>query len=215
MRPSWFGQIKPRHPGRRSKPRPTRFGWRKDNRTGLTRNIGLKPNDSCGRADAPEVWVGATFLPLCIPTAKGKEKLKTNIDLMQHNTETLLIVDDECIVRRFVGKLLQRLGYTVLQAASGTEALGVWQEHKARIQLLLTDICMPNNMNGQDLAQRLLAEKPDLPVIYTSGYGDNLEVGKLKLVEGVNFISKPYQIKQLTDLLRKHFDQESPVMVAA
>ncbi len=121
--------------------------------------------------------------------------------------ETILLVEDEYPVRSFVRDLLQRCGYTVLEAGSGPAALKIWQIHRDRIALLLTDIIMPENLNGIDLGRRLVADKPRLKVIYTSGYTGNLEDRHSReLVEGSNFIRKPFKPDTLATLIRNHLD---------
>jgi CheY-like chemotaxis protein len=82
----------------------------------------------------------------------------------------------------------------------------VWQKQKDRIQLLLTDIVMPGNMPGYELARQLQAEKPQLKIIYTSGYSEDLADKRLRLMEGVNFLQKPYAPQQLAEALRKTLD---------
>jgi two-component system, cell cycle sensor histidine kinase and response regulator CckA len=120
--------------------------------------------------------------------------------------ETILVVEDEFPLRSFVSDLLQRCGYTVLEAGSGPAALQLWLEHHDHIQLVLTDIIMPENMNGIELGRQLLAEKPALKVIYTSGYTGNLEGRHTTLTEGVNFIRKPFKPEALAEIIRKNLD---------
>jgi PAS domain S-box-containing protein len=120
--------------------------------------------------------------------------------------ETLLIVEDEAAVRSFVVKLLTRLGYRVLEAPTGRAALEVWAAHRADIQLLVTDMVMPEGIGGRELAQRLHAERPELPVIYTSGYSAEIAGGEFPLTEGENFLSKPFALSALTALVRRRLD---------
>jgi CheY-like chemotaxis protein len=138
--------------------------------------------------------------------AKTEKKSGPTTTILPRGTETILVVEDELIVRLTVCNLLQRFGYTVLPAESGAEALKVWQKHKDRIQLLLTDIVMPGNMPGYELARQLLAEKPQLKIIYTSGYSEDLADKRVTLMEGVNFLQKPYAPQQLAEALRKTLD---------
>ena len=114
------------------------------------------------------------------------------------------MVEDELAVRVLVSNLLQRCGYTVLAAESGVAALKVWQEHQDRIQLLLTDIIMPDGMNGYELAQQLQAAKPGLKVVYTSGYSGEVVGKSLSLVDGANFLQKPYLPQKLLQILQDH-----------
>jgi CheY-like chemotaxis protein len=120
--------------------------------------------------------------------------------------ETILLVEDEFPLRTFVSELLQRCGYTVLEAESGPAALKIWQDQRDRIQLVLTDIIMPENLNGIDLGHRLLADKPSLRVIYTSGYTGNLDGRHDTLAEGVNFIRKPFKPEAIAEIIRKNLD---------
>jgi len=124
-------------------------------------------------------------------------------------SETILLVEDEVALCAFVSELLQRCGYTVLEANSGPAALKVWQQHKDRIQLLLTDIIMPENVNGIELGRRLLQEKPALKVVHTSGYTGNLEGRHSTLIEGVNFIRKPFKPEAIAEIIRKNLDDQA------
>jgi len=126
--------------------------------------------------------------------------------------ETILLVEDELPLRNFFSDLLRRCGYTVLAADSGPAALKLWQVHRDRIALLFTDLTMPENLNGIDLGRRLLADRPGLKVIYTSGYTGNLEDQRdLRLVEGANFIRKPFKPAALASIIRSHLDGKIPL----
>jgi len=134
--------------------------------------------------------------PLELPAASKPTQLP-------QGTETLLVVEDEDMVRRAVTKMLQRFGYAILQAGSGEEALQIWRQNQEHIQLVLTDIVMPG-MTGFELARQLHAEQPALTIIFTSGYiGDLAEPG-VTLTEGVNFLPKPYEPRKLAAILRKN-----------
>jgi CheY-like chemotaxis protein len=124
-------------------------------------------------------------------------------------TETILLVEDEFPLRTFVSDLLQRCGYTVLEAGSGPAALQVWQEQRDHIRLVLTDVIMPENLNGIELGRQLLAEKPALKIIYMSGYTGNLEGHRTALTEGVNFLRKPFKPEALAELIRKNLDGQA------
>jgi PAS domain S-box-containing protein len=107
---------------------------------------------------------------------------------------TILVVDDEPLLRRVAGKLLQKLGYSVLEAASGQNALEIFQERGAEIALVLLDLIMPG-LNGFQTLERLRALNPAVPVLMCSGYGDG---GEQELPPGVNFLSKPYPLEMLS-----------------
>ncbi len=122
--------------------------------------------------------------------------------------ETILLVEDEAGLRAVVRTALSRLGYRVLEAANGAAALTVWQQHRAEIQLLLTDLVMPGGMTGKEVAQTLLQENPKLKVIYASGYSVEVAGKDLLLEEGVNFLAKPFQTHKLAHIIRKRLDQD-------
>jgi PAS domain S-box-containing protein len=128
--------------------------------------------------------------------------------VLARGDETILVVEDELPLRTFVCNLLKHCGYTVIESASGASALKLWATHHEKIALLFTDIIMPEDLNGLDLGRQLLAEKPKLKVIYTSGYTGNLEGQRsAQLVEGINFIRKPYKPETLTDFIRNCLDK--------
>jgi CheY-like chemotaxis protein len=122
-------------------------------------------------------------------------------------SETILLVEDEFAVRSSVWITLTRLGYRVLEAANGEEALAVWKQHRDEIRLLLTDLVMPGEMNGKELAGQLLQQNPKLKVIYASGYSVEVAGKDLLLEEGVNFLAKPFKAKELAQAVRDNLDK--------
>ncbi len=116
--------------------------------------------------------------------------------------ELVLLVEDEPSVQEMGMLALRRYGYRVLTASNGPAALEVWAKHKAEIDLLLTDMVMPEGISGQQLARQLLEEKPSLKVLYSSGYNPAVAGKKLDLTEGVNFLGKPYEIERLFRTVR-------------
>jgi PAS domain S-box-containing protein len=129
-------------------------------------------------------------------------------------SETILLVEDEPGVRELARSVLGRYGYTVLCAANGIEALETWERSGARIDLLLTDMVMPEGLSGRELAARLRSEAPGLKILFTSGYSVELEDGGMPLKAGVNFLPKPYPARQLAAQVRRCLDcdcaQEAP-----
>jgi len=109
---------------------------------------------------------------------------------------TVLLVEDEEGVRHMAGKVLERLGYAVLSAAGGGEALRLARERPGRIDVLLTDVVMPG-LNGRELAARLLAVHPEMKVLYTSGYTEDVAVLHGVMESNLNFIAKPYSLAAL------------------
>lgn len=113
------------------------------------------------------------------------------------NGGTILVVEDEAIVRKLVRRALARQGYRVLEADTGSEALAVWAKHRAEIRLLYTDVVMPGELNGFQLAERLLAQAPDLKVIITSGYNADSH-GRITLPpESYRYLPKPCDLPTL------------------
>ncbi|MEA3210721.1 MAG: two-component system, cell cycle sensor histidine kinase and response regulator CckA [Chthoniobacter sp.] len=121
-------------------------------------------------------------------------------------TRTLLIVEDDASVRSLVKEILELHDYRVLEAESADAAHLVWQQHAGEIELLLTDMVMPGSANGLELSRQLLALKPELKVIYSSGYSAELFGSDAELEEGVNYLPKPYLFHQLTAILRQAFE---------
>jgi PAS domain S-box-containing protein len=120
--------------------------------------------------------------------------------------ETILVVEDEEPVRRFVSELLHEYGYEVRIASNGVEALKVWKDHRDKIDLLLTDVVMPEEISGVHLADRLKAEKQGLKVIYTSGYSMELLHEGFQSRANVNFLPKPYHPIKLAETVRTCLD---------
>ena len=154
---------------------------------------------------------GSTF-NVYFPVVPEAEKAKVSTPtrpVLPWGNETILLVEDEFPLRTFVSDLLQRCGYTVLEAESGPAALKVWSVQRDQIQLLLTDIIMPENMNGIELAGQLKADKPALKVVYTSGYTGTVDSRHAVLNEGVNFIRKPFKPEAIAEIIRRNLDGQA------
>jgi signal transduction histidine kinase/CheY-like chemotaxis protein len=122
-----------------------------------------------------------------------------------HGSETVLVVEDEAPLRQLAVRILTGRGYTVLDAASGNDALATARAHPKRIDLLLTDVVMPG-MGGRELAERLVAEMPSVRVLYTSGYTDD-DIVRYGVTEGdAPFLPKPFTPDELAAAVRKALD---------
>jgi len=119
--------------------------------------------------------------------------------------ETILLVEDEPMLRELARMILKDYQYLVLEAGSGKEALKVWDEHQGQIDLLLTDMVMPEGINGRELADQLKARKPGLKIIYTSGYSPEVMGADLGH-RNVRFLQKPYPPPQLAQAVRDCLD---------
>ena len=121
-------------------------------------------------------------------------------------TETLLLVEDDPALGKIAYEILKKQGYRILEAESGAAALKVWKENKASIQLLITDVIMPGGINGLELARQLQAERPELKVIYISGYTNEMLGEGLPLSQNLNFLEKPFSIQALLRKVRSCLD---------
>jgi signal transduction histidine kinase len=120
--------------------------------------------------------------------------------------ETILVVEDEAIVRRMTVMALRRCGYTVVEAASGPEALLQVRTRDEPVDLVLTDVVMPR-MDGRELVRQLHERTPDLPVLYTSGYGEDVIARHGVLDEGVELLVKPFDPAMLARRVRELLDR--------
>lgn len=117
--------------------------------------------------------------------------------------ETLLVVEDDRSLRLLVVQLLRSWGYRVYEAANGQEAMTVWQSQNAGIDLILTDMVMPEGLTGLELVKRLRTQKPGLKAILSSGYSSDFVQAGLPTEAGIVFLPKPYEAKLLAKVLRE------------
>ncbi len=129
----------------------------------------------------------------------------SNEDL-RGGSETILVVEDEPAVREIMTHVLRDYGYDVLEAADGPSALAVWSKKHREIDLLVTDIVMPNGMSGNAVAERLQSEKSALKVIFSSGYSSNFATHTDPQNGFINFLEKPYKPEVLIRAVRDCLD---------
>lgn len=122
-------------------------------------------------------------------------------------SETILIVEDEDMVRSLSREVLESCGYTVIVASNGVEALTVCEQHKDQIHLLITDIVMPQ-MGGRELAEKLSVAYPKVRVLFTSGYTDDAIVRHGIIEDDANFIQKPFNLDDLARKVRELLDTD-------
>src|SRR6266496_622246 len=138
----------------------------------------------------------ASSTPLVAPTAE------------RGRGETILIAEDDPAVRRLAARILRSLGYEVLDAGSGVEAIAVWEQHGKKVDLLLTDLVMPDGLTGRELAKQMTTRGAVLKVIYTSGYSSEIKETAFIFREGTNFLQKPYPPAKLAETIRGCLDQK-------
>ena len=115
---------------------------------------------------------------------------------------TILVVEDDAAVRSLVVEVLQSYNYEVIEAETGDEAIKSWPACREKVDLLLTDMVMPGEASGLDVAQHCISTKPNLKIIYTSGYSSELFGSGVRLQDGVNYLPKPYFSGKLTAIIR-------------
>ena len=123
-------------------------------------------------------------------------------EIFKGEGQHILVVEDDAMLRRFVVAMTEKLNYRVSQAENGEQALRILRSTPG-IRLLFTDVVMPGGLSGKELADQASVEFPDLTVLFTSGYTENSIVHHGQLDDGINFLAKPYQLKDLSDKLRE------------
>jgi PAS domain S-box-containing protein len=151
---------------------------------------------------------GTTF-KIYLPLIEDQvEEIRPGSDSdMPRGNESLLLVEDEEIVRQMMREILEMSGYQVLEAASGPEALAICQRHEGPIHAVITDVVMPR-MSGRELAERLRQLRPQTKVVYMSGYTDDAIVRHGVLDEGVTFIQKPFTPEAVARKVRQALDAQ-------
>lgn len=148
-----------------------------------------------------EVGLGTSFRVYFPPTDTELQRAPALEPAVLSGTETILIVEDAPMVRMLVTEMLTSYGYTVLEARNATEAFAVFREHDGPIDLLLTDVVMPE-LNGRELAEQLVQSRPNLKVLFTSGYPADSIVRNGIADADVEFIQKPYLAEELAQKVR-------------
>ena len=149
-----------------------------------------------------EVGHGTT-IKLYLPPARGQvEAAPAAAAALPGGHETIMVVEDDALVRNFVIGQLQSLGYRTVGAVNGPAALSLIEDGQA-FDLLFTDVIMPGGMSGRDLAEEVRQRRPGIKVLYTSGYTDNAIVHQGRLDPGVLLLTKPYRKSQLATMIRR------------
>jgi CheY-like chemotaxis protein len=139
----------------------------------------------------------------------GKKEIVSNAPVIG-GSETILIVEDEPVLREMTRDILKDCGYEILEASSGKDALDVWSRRARKIDLLLTDMVMPEGVSGVDLAEQLLVGQPNLKVIFTSGYTADQVSSEVLAKTQAHFLQKPYSHSGLAKAVRDCLDKNAP-----
>ena len=144
------------------------------------------------------------YLPRVQEAAQARRPERA-ADTLPRGTETVLVVEDEEGLRRLAREFLETCGYTVLEARDGVEALEVVRHNSHTIHLLLTDVVLPR-LSGRDLAAQLTTLRPEVKVLYMSGYTDHAILQNGALEPGLAFLQKPFSLSALATKIRKVLD---------
>lgn len=175
---------------------------------GLSTVYGIVKQSSGNILVYSELGKGSTFkiyLPRVEKTVPNMERPGKKAESLQ-GSETILMVEDDDMVRNFALKALKKYGYTVLCAGDGQEALHILREHKEPFQLMVTDAVMPR-MSGKELVKRLEGQRPELKVLFMSGYTEDAIVLQGMLDKGIAFIQKPFTSGALGRKVREVLDK--------
>jgi len=144
-----------------------------------------------------------TTIKMYLPPGTGAAvAVEAAVPAMQGGHETILVVEDDKLVRDYVLTQLHSLGYVTLEAANAAEALTLVDADR-HFDLLFTDIIMPGVMNGRQLADEIERRRPGSKVLYTSGYTENAIIHHGRLDTGVLLLAKPYRKSDLAGMIRK------------
>jgi two-component system, cell cycle sensor histidine kinase and response regulator CckA len=159
-----------------------------------------------------ELGKGTTFkiyLPRIADASKVSEKSIVATDF-QKGSETILLVEDESLVRKLSREVLESCGYNIIEAENGVDALDVFEKYEGKIDLLMTDVVMPK-MGGRELAEILMKKIPQMRVLFTSGYTDDAIILHGIIDVGTNFIQKPFTFDILARKVRELLDKSANV----
>ena len=166
------------------------------------RGLGLSTVYGIAVQSGGSVWIDSgprqgTRVHVYLPRAADEKEPSKASEIEQRPEEdSILLVEDEQVVRALTKRILTQQGYNVLSAASGAEALEIWLEHSRSIRLLITDVVMPM-VGGLELVSRLRGSRPDLPVLYVSGYTREATLPLESEVAVTRFLEKPYTVDSL------------------
>jgi signal transduction histidine kinase/ActR/RegA family two-component response regulator len=160
----------------------------------------IEVETSVGRGTAFHI-----FLPAAPPLSERRKKALA--PAANGGRETILLVEDEIVVRRVIREGLAHYGYRIIEADSGLQALPIWEIHKNEVSLLITDMVMPDGMTGSDLSRELRKDKPGLKVIHMTGYSEEIAGMEIAEKKGTRFLQKPFSPQQIAACIRELLDE--------
>jgi two-component system, cell cycle sensor histidine kinase and response regulator CckA len=158
-----------------------------------------------------EIGKGSTF-KVYLPRVEAEVrsyKPKEPVSMVAGGTETILLVEDEEAVRTMISRVLHGNGYRILEAGNGKEAMEICRQHTGPIHLMVTDVIMPQ-MSGRELAEQIAPLRPEMKVLFMSGYPDNAIVHHGVLESGTAFLQKPFNLRALEGKVREVLDGPRP-----
>ncbi|MGH7230324.1 MAG: response regulator, partial [Nitrospiraceae bacterium] len=164
-------------------------------------------SQSGGTIEAGSVFGQGTTFTIVLPRVDSDAStapVTAKPERRARGTETILLVEDQGMVRKYVGDVLKEYGYYLLEAASGDEALRCSAEHQGHIDLLLTDVVMPY-MGGRQLSERIASTRPETKVLFMSGYAGDA-VLREEILKGTAFLQKPIAPDALLCAVRELLD---------
>jgi two-component system cell cycle sensor histidine kinase/response regulator CckA len=185
----------------------TTKGVGKGSGLGLATAFGIVAQHGGRITVSSRVGIGTTFeviLPVTVP--RTAPSIALNAGAAPRGTETILLVEDEAAVRMLTRAILERAGYQVIEAPSGASGYRAFQDAGGRVDLVLTDVVMPDGMSGRELADTLTKMRPDLRVVFTSGYSADF-AGELSLHDRQSFLQKPASPKEILGAVRRALDR--------
>jgi two-component system cell cycle sensor histidine kinase/response regulator CckA len=155
-----------------------------------------------------KIFLPAILAP--VPTA-GARAAEANV---RGGTEQILLVEDDFAVREITQQILETQGYRVWKAESAQEALELWRAHASEVDLLLSDLVLPDSLSGRELGERLQREKPQLKVIFMSGYSPEAGGGNTDFVYRLKarFLAKPCATRTILEAVRSCLDEKASVL---